>query len=307
MNERHLLGALEMGDTRIVCATGYEDGTIVSRCEIPATTPEKTVPQISQWFVNKGISAAGICTYGPCVVSPASSDFGTIIEAPDASWSGFDLIGTMRTTLDVPCGLDTDVNAACLGEATYGCAQGLDDVVYVLAASGVGVGVMTGGTLLHGMLHPEAGHVPVVPDHRDPIVDDGTCSYHGTCLEGYLSQAAIEKRWGDISFDELAHDDEAMDILSGYLAQAVYTYMLCYSPRRIIIGGDLAEQTPIVELTRPKVENLLGGLLTTPELEDMDGYLMTSQLGGDAGLKGCLTLAWRALVNRDGHVANGSL
>ena len=306
-SKRHLLGALKIGDTRMVCATGYEDGTIVSRGEIPTTTPEETIPAISQWFVNKGVSAMGIGTFGPIPLDASSPDFGKITKTKNPAWQGYDLLGTLKSTLGVPCGCDTDVNAACLGEASYGCAQGLSNVVFLTIDTGVGAGVMIDGNLLHGMLHPEAGHVPVTPDPRDPLANDGACPYHGSCLEGYLALPAIAKRWDGKEPGEVADDDEAMDLLAGYLAQGLATYVLCYSPERIVIGGEVADTTPIVELARPKVSELIGNFLDTPELSDLDSYVMKSELDGDATIKGCLALANRVLLHHDSHIGTVQL
>ena len=307
MDKRHLLGALETGGTKTVCATGYEDGTIVCREEIPTSTPEETIPAISQWFVNKGASAVGIASFGPTAVDPASPDYGKILNTPKTAWVGYDLLGNLKTTLGVPCGYDTDVNAACLGEATFGCAKGIDDVLYLTIGTGVGAGVLIEGELLHGMLHPEAGHIPVIPDPRDPLAGKGACAFHRNCLEGYIAAPAIAKRWEGRTVADLAGDEEAMDILSGYLAQALATYALCYSPKKIIVGGTVADGTPIVELARAKTEELMGGYIVTPETADFDSYIVSGSLDGDQGVKGCLELARRALTNHDRHIGTVNL
>ena len=305
--ERHLLGALKIGDTAMVCATGYEDGTIVSRGEIPTTTPEATIPAISSWFVGTGVSAVGIGTYGPTAVNTSSPDFGKIIQSKDPSWNGYDLLGTLKATLGVPCGYDTDVNAACLAEVAFGAAQGVDDVVYVTIDTGVGAGLLIDGTPLHGMLHPEAGHIAVTPDPRDPLAQGNACKYHGNCLEGFIALPAIAERWDGKAPAEVADDAEAMDLLAGYLAQGLETYILCYSPRKVVVGGAVAEQTPIVELAREKVGERLSGFLAAPELVAIDDYIVKSTLGGDECIMGCLELARRGLVHYDEHIGGVNL
>ena len=302
MDERHLLGALEVGGTKMVCATGYEDGTIVSREEIPTTTPDQTIPQISQWFVNTGISSIGIGAFGPTAVNPGSPDYGKILKTPKLGWEDYDLLGTLRTALNVPCGYETDVNVACLGEATFGCAKGLKDVVYLTIGTGVGAGVLVNGELLHGMLHPEAGHIMLTPDPADPIGRDSACPFHASCLEGLIAGPAIAKRWDGKTASEVADDPAAMDLLSGYLAQALVTYAVCYSPRKIIIGGGVADHTPIVELARSKAKEMLNDYIVTPELEDFDNYIVKNSLGGNQGVMGCLELSRRTLVSYDRHI-----
>lgn len=293
--DQQLLGALEAGGTKMVCATGYVDGSIAACTEIPTTTPEETTAAIVAWFEDKGIAALGVGAFGPTAVDPASEHFGKILETPKTSWRYFDLLGHLSTPLDVPCGYDTDVNAACLGEATFGCARGLSSVVYLTIGTGVGAGVMVNGQLLHGMLHPEAGHVLVSRDPRDTIGEHSGCPYHDNCLEGLIAGPGVKKRWGGKRASELADDPEAMDLLAGYLAQALTTYTLCYSPKKIIIGGGVADHTPIVPLARKKAAELLNGYLVTPELEDIDTYIVNNSLDGEQGIKGCLALAHRAL------------
>ena len=167
MAEQQLIGALEAGGTKMVCATGYADGTVLEREQIATTTPQETVEAVNAWFADKGIAALGIGAFGPTAVNPASPQYGKILETPKTAWRYFDLLGTIQNELNIPCGYDTDVNVACLGEVTFGCAKGLTDVVYLTIGTGVGAGVLSGGKLVHGMMHPEAGHILVTRDPRD--------------------------------------------------------------------------------------------------------------------------------------------
>ena len=125
MEEQQLIGALEAGGTKMVCATGYADGTVLEREQIVTTTPQETVEAVNAWFADKGIAALGIGAFGPTAVNPASPQYGKILETPKTAWRYFDLLGTIQNELNIPCGYDTDVNVACLGEVTFGCAQGL--------------------------------------------------------------------------------------------------------------------------------------------------------------------------------------
>ena len=151
MAEQQLIGALEAGGTKMFCATCYADGTVLEREQIATTTPQETVEAVNAWFANKGIAALGIGAFGPTAVNPASSQYGKILETPKTAWRYFDLLGTIQNELNIPCGYDTDVNVACLGEVSFGCAQGLTDVVYLTIGTGVGAGVLSGGQLVHGM------------------------------------------------------------------------------------------------------------------------------------------------------------
>lgn len=296
MPEQQLLGALEAGGTKMVCAIGYADGTIVETRRFPTTTPEETTRACAEWFAQRGIEALGIGAFGPTDVDPSSPRFGQILKTPKLAWRHFDLLGTIKSVVDVPCGYDTDVNVACLGEATFGCARGLDDVVYLTIGTGVGAGVMVSGQLLHGMLHPEVGHLLLTRDPRDTMpAGESGCAYHANCLEGLIAGPGIAKRWDGKQASDVADDPEAMDLLAGYLAQALVTFIVCYSPRRIIIGGGVGDNTPIIPLARNKAKELLNGYLITPELEDWDSYIVGNSLDGKQGILGCLELANRTL------------
>lgn len=291
-----LLGALEAGGTKMVCAIGYGDGTVLESEELPTTTPDATCDAVVSWFAEKDIEALGIGAFGPTAVDPASPQYGHILETPKTAWRYFDLLGKLSGGLKVPCGYDTDVNVACLGEVTFGCAQGLDSVVYLTIGTGVGAGVMIGGKLVHGMLHPEAGHVRVLRDPRETLPENESgCPYHANCLEGLIAGPAIKRRWDGKSAGDMADDPEAMDLLAGYLGQALATYILCYSPKRIIIGGGVADHTPIVELARAKTLEVLNGYLVTPELDDIENYIVGNSLEGRQGIMGCLELARRVV------------
>lgn len=295
MSDKQLIGALEAGGTKMVVATGYADGTIVEQDRIPTTTPEETCAAIIEWFKDKDIEALGVGAFGPTGVNPKSDKYGYILETPKTAWRYFDFLGTLKAGLNVPCGYDTDVNVACLGEAIFGGGQGLDALVYLTIGTGIGAGVMLDGKLVHGMLHPEAGHLIVARDPRDTIGEHSGCPYHDSCLEGLVAGPSIAKRWDGSDASYLNTHPEALDMLAGYLAQALEIYVTCYSPQRIIIGGGVADNTDIVKVARAKAKDMLNGYIVAPELEDWDTYVINNTLDGKQGIMGCLALGAQAL------------
>lgn len=184
MAEQQLIGALEAGGTKMVCATGYADGTVLEREQIATTTPQETVEAVNAWFADKGIAALGIGAFGPTAVNPASPQYGKILETPKTAWRYFDLLGTIQNELNIPCGYDTDVNVACLGEVTFGCAQGLTDVVYLTIGTGLGAGVLSGGEARTRHDASRAGPHPGHARPRDTIGEHSACPFHDNCLEG---------------------------------------------------------------------------------------------------------------------------
>lgn len=292
-----IIGAIEAGGTKFVCGIGNADGDIVDRVSFPTAQPQETLRRVVDYFTDKNVQAIGIGSFGPIGLSPGSDAYGFVTTTPKPGWSGFDFLGTLRRAFDVPCGWDTDVNAAAYGEAMWGAAQGLNDCAYYTIGTGVGVGVYAGGRLLHGLLHPEGGHIPVRRHPNDRFA--GRCPYHGDCLEGMASGPAIEERWG-AKGHELPQDHPAWEIEAHYIAESIATTVLLLSPRKIILGGGVMQQEQLLPLIRQHVAKLLNGYVAAPELaEGLDDYIVAPGLGTQSGLKGALALGIRALGNAD--------
>lgn len=281
-------GALEAGGTKMVCAIGNEHGQILEQISVPTTTPEDTMPELIEYFRNKNLRALGIACFGPIDLNMESETYGHILDTPKLPWRGYDMVGTMKRALNIPIGFDTDVNGSLLGEATWGAARGLQDAIYITIGTGIGGGVLTNGKLLHGMLHPELGHMRLIPSKNDSY--QGKCPYHGTCLEGLASGPAIEERWGAPAW-ELTDRDEVWELESEYLAQALSNLILTLSPQRIILGGGVMHQTRLFPLIRSKVLHNLNGYLKTKELADMGHYIVPAELQDDQGIMGAIQLA----------------
>lgn len=286
------IGGIEAGGTKMALAVGDGTGDVFERTQIPTTDPAQCVPHMVEWFRSRDIDALGIGAFGPTCVSPSDPRYGQILETPKSAWKYHDFRGDFMRGLGIPVGYDTDVNAACLGEATFGAARGCDCVVYVTVGTGIGAGVMIEGTLLHGMLHPEAGHivVPKVEGDRGRSV----CPYHDSCLEGMASGPSIERRWGKKAAD-LASDDRVWDLEAAYLAEGVSTYVLCYAPQRIVLGGGVMSQGQLFPLVRDKVQEILHGYIATSQVENISEYIVPAGCGGAQGILGAIELGRRAL------------
>lgn len=287
------LGALEAGGTKMVCAIGDETGKILEQISIPTLTPEETMPEIIEYFQGKDITALGIAAFGPVDVTPESLNYGKILDTPKLAWRQYPLLDTLKEALAVPMKLDTDVNGACLGEMTYGSAKGLDSVMYITIGTGIGVGIAIGGNLVHGMLHPEAGHILIAPQAGDEA--HCICPYHKNCLEGLAAGPSIEKRWGSKAVN-LVDKAEVWELESEYLAQAVMNFILTVSPQRIILGGGVMHQKQLFPLIRKKVQAKMNNYIRTPELADMEHYIVPASLNDDQGILGCIRLAELSLA-----------
>ena len=286
------LGALEAGGTKMVCAIGDEKGNIEERVSIPTKTPEETIPLLIDFFKQRNIDALGIGCFGPLELNPKAEKYGYITTTTKLAWRNFDFLGSMKNALQCPVGFDTDVNGSVLGEVTFGQAKGKSCALYLTIGTGIGAGIYIEGKLLHGMLHPEAGHVLITRKETD--IYEGKCPYHKNCLEGLASGPAIEGRYGKKAAD-LAGDEVVWDLEADYIAQALTGYILTLSPEIIILGGGVMHQMQLFPLIRKKVTEYLGGYVNTEELSDMDHYIVPASLHDNQGIMGCLELGRRAL------------
>jgi len=288
------LGALEAGGTKMVCAIGDEKGNIFDRASFPTLTPEETMGGLIDYFKDKGIEALGIGSFGPLCLDKSAPNYGDITTTPKLAWANYPLRKAFVDALGVPVGIDTDVNAAALGEATYGAGKGIDSLVYYTIGTGVGGGALVDGMLVHGMVHPEMGHMLLRPDPRDPA-PHGFCPYHDGCLEGMANGPAIEKRWG-VSAKELPEDHVAWDVEAEYLAQMCVNTIVTLSPKKIVLGGGVMHQLHLFPRIRKlTLEKLNGYVAHKAILEDIDNYIVPPALGDNAGAAGSLLLALEAL------------
>lgn len=287
-----LFGALEAGGTKMVCAVGNEELEIIDKISIPTEEPEETIRQIAGYFKDKKIASLGVGAFGPIELNSKSDKYGCILDTPKLAWRHYPLRDMLMKELQIPIGLDTDVNAACLGEVTAGRGRGYDPVIYITIGTGIGMGIYVNGGLLHGMLHPEGGHMSV---NRHPD-DDFSCNciYHKNCIEGLAAGPSIEKRWGSKG-DKLASRDEVWELESYYIAQVLANCIMLLSPEIIILGGGVMKQTQLFPLIREKVRELIGGYIVTDRMADLDKYIVPAGLEGDQGIVGCLQLAKSAV------------
>ena len=287
-----MLGGIEAGGTKFICAVGSGPDDLV-KSQFPTTTPEATLSQVVQFFRNNGgrdLEAIGIGSFGPVDLDLASPTYGYITSTPKPGWSSFDLVGSVVKALKVPVGFDTDVNAALLGEWRWGAAQGLANAIYLTIGTGIGGGVMVHGQVVHGLVHPEIGHLRLPHDLAlDPF--PGNCPFHKDCLEGLASGPAIEKRWGRKA-TALPADHRAWELEAHYLALALANLTLTVSPQRILLGGGVMQQPHLFRMIRDEFAFVLNGYVRHPDILDhLDQYIVPPKLGGDAGVVGSLFLA----------------
>lgn len=291
-----MLGAIEAGGTKFVCAVGDEQGTIIDRVQIPTTLPEETIPKVIEFFSKHPVKAIGIGSFGPIDVNRESASYGNVTSTPKVGWKDYPFVQAIKDAIPVPVGFNTDVNAAALGEATFGAAKGLDSCLYITVGTGIGAGAVVQGKLLQGLSHPEMGHI-LIRRHEDDAYE-GKCPYHKDCLEGLAAGPAIEARWG-VKGDQLVDKGEVWEMEGYYIAQALMQYIVIISPKKIILGGGVMKQKQIFPIIYKHLEKMINGYVDLPPLED---YIVSPGLGDNAGITGSLMLAQEAYedeINRE--------
>jgi fructokinase len=290
-----LVGGIEAGGTKFVCALGTGPNDVRDEIRYPTTTPTETISRAVDYFREAQdrygqLAAIGVASFGPVDPNPASPTFGYITSTPKPGWRDTEFAGVLRRELGLPVGFDTDVNVAALGEATWGAAQGLDSFLYLTIGTGIGGGGLMGGRLMHGLLHPEMGHIRVPHDWTaDPF--PGVCPFHGDCLEGLATGPAIESRWGRPAV-ELEPDHPAWNLESQYLAFALVNFICTLSPQRIILGGGVMDQTQLFPLIRTKVQELLADYIRAEAIvSEIGQYIVPPGLGNQSGVLGAIALA----------------
>ena len=286
-----------MGGTKLVCAIGTGPHDVRAETRLANTGPAETIQRAVTFFTEHTrrwpLAALGLATFGPVDLHAHSPTFGFITTTPKEGWARVDLAGPFRRALGVPVGVDTDVNGAALAEHRWGAGRDLDTFVYLTVGTGIGGGALVNGRLLHGLVHPEMGHMRLPRDPRaDPF--PGACPYHGDCLEGLASGRAIHARWGAPA-ESLPDDHPAWALEARYLALGLASIVAVLSPRRVIVGGGVMARARLLERVRHEVRNVLAGYVQSPELGgNLDGYIVSPALGDRAGVLGALALGQAA-------------
>jgi fructokinase len=294
-------GGIEAGGTKFVCVVGTATGTVVEETRFPTAHPDQTIQQANDFFapyVQRGeLAAVGIASFGPVDLNPDSATYGYITSTPKTEWQQVDLCGRIEKALGLPVAFDTDVNAAAFGEHYWTPEnKALDPFMYMTIGTGIGVGALVNGRPIHGLVHPEAGHLAVPHDRqKDPF--PGSCPFHGDCLEGLASGPAISKRWGQRA-ETLPDDHPAWELEAEYVALALVNLMYAYSPQRIVLGGGVPQHAGLHAAIRRQVLQYNNGYIQSAMLLDkIDEYIVAPTLGNRSGGLGAIAMAIE-LVNR---------
>jgi len=283
-----MLGSIEAGGTKMNCAIGDEQGNIIKQVQFPTTSPAENINQITDFFLNNPVEAIGIACFGPVNIDRHSAQYGTILDTPKLAWRFFPFLQTLKGNLNIPIELQSDVNVAALGEATYGAGKNDRTVLYFTIGTGIGGGVVINQQFLNTPQHPEMGHITIIRDTSDTKPSD--CPFHTDCFEGLASGPAIERRFGP-NAKSLPADHPTWEIVANYIGQGIYQMMLAYAPDRIIIGGGVMNQNHLLPRIKQHIIAKLNNYNYYPALTNLDHTITTPALGDNAGLIGGLVFA----------------
>lgn len=286
-----MIGCIEAGGTKFVCGLVNEDGSIVDRVVIPTTTPQETTKEIFSYFDKHKVDAFGVASFGPVDLDKKSKTYGYITTTPKPGWAFTPVASVLSERYGVPVAIDTDVNAAALAEKNVGAAVGCDHVVYFTIGTGIGGGVIVNDQMVHGLMHPEFGHILIRRHPQDDF--EGSCPFHSDCLEGLASGPSLEKRWG-VKGHLLADDHIAWEMEAYYLAQACVNAIMTVSPQKIVLGGGVMHQPQLIDKIRKHVKVMVNDYIVSPLLDDLDNYIVLPGCGDDAGLLGAFALGLKA-------------
>ncbi len=290
---RQVFGGVEGGGTKFVLLIGTGPDDIVDEAQFPTTTPLETLGHVVEFFTRprEGVrlAAIGVSSFGPIDPDPLSPTYGYITTTPKPGWAHTDVVGLLRETLGVPVGWDTDTNGAALGERRWGAGRSVDPLYYITVGTGIGGGGLVNGRLLHGLMHPEMGHLLLPAFDGDTFA--GVCPYHGRCLEGVASGPALRARLGRPA-QEVGPDDPVWELEARYLAAGLLSIVETLSPQRIIVGGGVASAPGLLDRVRRQLVRLNNGYIARPELADgVADYIVPPGLGSRSGVMGALELA----------------
>jgi fructokinase len=293
-----MFGGVEAGGTKLICVIGTGPDEITATARIEVAEPRETLSAAVRFFeaaVERGVplDAIGIGSFGPVELRPGHPRYGSITATPKPGWAGTDVIGPFESALGVPVGFDTDVNAAALAEGRWGAARGFDSFVYLTVGTGIGGGAVVGGRVLHGLGHPEMGHIAVRRRPGDDFA--GVCPFHGDCLEGMTSGPALAARFGRRAEAlDGAEREAAVALIGSYVAAGIRSIAYVLAPERVVLGGGVSAMPGVVAAIRAETRELLRTYPAVPE-HGLETFVVGAALGSLAGPAGTLILAEQTL------------
>lgn len=211
-----------------------------------------------QVLADAHLNAAQVALVGVGVPGPVDHDTGRVVQPPNMpGWDGENVRAALQDALNLEVLVDNDANLGALAEARFGAHRGIQDLIYVKVATGIGAGVLLGGRLHRGTRGGagEIGHISI--NEQGPVGRSGNPG----SLESYAAAQVIENHARSlrlqghptdlpdpITIEDLlthaAHDPLARAVweeAGHHLGVAISTTLNLFNPAAVIIGGRLAQ------------------------------------------------------------------
>ncbi len=291
--QANLYGGIEGGGTKFACIVARNPQDIIEETRFPTTSPGETMERVIDFFRPHAsdLAAIGFSSFGPLSLNQASSTYGHVTATPKPGWSGADILSPIRQAFQLPVAFELDVNAAAYGEwywveENHAC----DPLVYFTIGTGIGAGIVANGRLVHGLVHPEAGHMRIPHDRtKDPF--PGVCPFHGDCFEGLATGPSIAARWKEKG-ENLPDDHPAWALEAEYIAEAMVNTICMLSPQRIVLGGGVMQRKHLFPMIHQRVQGILNGYIASPVItKNIETLIVPPALGTRSGVLGAVALA----------------
>lgn len=293
---QNIFGAVELGGTKITAIAAKDLRTIIHKKVFPTLNPKETLLDLIEFFksvLNRDdyeYQAIGVGSFGPLDLNPESRTFGYITSTPKQGWQFFNIKQEIESALQTKVYLETDVNASALGEFFLYPENRIQNLAYITIGTGIGAGIIINGKIVHGLVHPEFGHIRIPHDYRqDPF--PGICPFHRDCFEGLASGPALAERWHQPP-DKIPMDHIAWELEAEYIAYAIANLICTISPEIIVLGGGVMQHSRLMKMVQSKTRCMLSGYIKSKSVEEnISEYIVTPRLKEDSGILGALSMA----------------
>ncbi|HKD51850.1 MAG TPA: ROK family protein [Candidatus Acidoferrum sp.] len=265
-----MIGAVDIGGTKIAAGIVDEAGKVLARLETP-TEAARAYPDGLKHMVrllreaakqaNTRLSGIGIGSTG--WVYPFTGEFGDVDFLP--GWKGCNPVNDLASEFGVRVALENDGDASALGEAAWGAGKEKSRLIYVTVGTGIGGGIVLDGELYRGVdrAHPEVGHHVI-----DAFGPECTCGFRG-CWEALATGPAMAA-WFNANAQAtsrhpqaltareifqlakqghlLAQEAVAREAL--YLGFGLANLINLFVPDRIVMGGSIMKSMSLEQIRK---------------------------------------------------------
>lgn len=307
---------VDVGGMSIKCCLATAKGEILVKDSFKTAegiTSAEMAKQTAEFLFSlaekAGVSPKEIAAVGMGTPGTVDGKKGVIVYSNNIKMENAPIVKDMKAYFSCPVFVENDANVAALGEAVFGAAKGLSDVVLVTLGTGVGTGIVANGAMITGKggAGAEGGHIVIKMGG-----EKCTCGNRG-CFEAYASASALlrqtarmaQKRpdsllaslWkekgavGLVPFDAAKAGDKAGEKVIrdyvNYVAQGLAGIVNIFRPDVVLIGGGISNQGDyFIKKVSRRLNRIVYGAGVNARVK-----VKAAALKNDAGLLGAVALA----------------